>query len=95
MEEYLRIMKTNVYNLSQDGSPVPRRALILKVLLGLDEVYNPVIAVIQEKQKISWPDMQSELLIFLKEVGTSKHLKEYQKYCPKCNCKCGSKSKFE
>lgn len=83
MEEYLRIMKTNVYNLSQDGSPVPRRALILKVLLGLDEVYNPVIAVIQEKQKISWLDMQSELLIFFKRGWNIKTLKRIPKILSK------------
>ncbi|KAA0049613.1 Retrovirus-related Pol polyprotein from transposon TNT 1-94 [Cucumis melo var. makuwa] len=40
-------MKNNVDNLGQAGSPVPPRALVSHVLLGLDEVYNPVIVVIQ------------------------------------------------
>ncbi|KAA0057475.1 uncharacterized protein E5676_scaffold216G001590 [Cucumis melo var. makuwa] len=64
MEDYLRIMKINADNLGQAGSPVPHRYLISQVLLGLDEVYNPVTAVIQGKPDISWLDMQSELLIF-------------------------------
>ena len=66
MEDYLRIMKINADNLGQAGSPVPHRYLISQVLLGLDEVYNPVTAVIQGKPDISWLDMQSELLIFEK-----------------------------
>ncbi|XP_031739914.1 uncharacterized protein LOC116403326 isoform X1 [Cucumis sativus] len=66
MEDYLCVMKTNVDNLSQAGSLVPPCALISQVLLGLDEVYNLVIVVIQGKLNISWLDMQSELLIFEK-----------------------------
>ena len=68
MEDYLRIMKTNADNLGQAESPIPRRALISQVLLGLDEVYNPVIVVIQGKPEISWLDMQSKLLIFEKRL---------------------------
>ncbi|KAA0026100.1 uncharacterized protein E6C27_scaffold19G00360 [Cucumis melo var. makuwa] len=79
MEEYLLVMKTNVDNLGQVGSPVPRRALISQVLLGLDEVYNLVIVVIQGKPDISWLDMQSKLLIFekiLKHQNTQKKKKK-------------------
>ncbi|KAL0556719.1 hypothetical protein IC582_005235 [Cucumis melo] len=50
MEDYLRTMKNNVDNLGQAGSPVPPRALVSHVLLGLDEVYNPVIVVIQARK---------------------------------------------
>ncbi|KGN44034.1 hypothetical protein Csa_011882 [Cucumis sativus] len=39
-----------------------------KVLLRLDEVYNPLTVVIQGKSNISWLDMQSELLIFEKRL---------------------------
>ncbi|TYJ96768.1 putative mitochondrial protein [Cucumis melo var. makuwa] len=39
-----------------------------KVLLRLDQVYNPVITIIQGKPEISWIDMQSELLIFEKRL---------------------------
>ena len=46
MEDYLIIMKTNADKLGQAGSPVPKRAFISQALLGLDEVYNPVIVVI-------------------------------------------------
>ncbi|TYK05754.1 Retrovirus-related Pol polyprotein from transposon TNT 1-94 [Cucumis melo var. makuwa] len=67
-EDYLRIMKTNSDKLGQAGSPVPKRAFISQALLGLDEVYNPVIAVIQGKPEISWIDMQSELLTFEKRL---------------------------
>lgn len=42
-------MKTNIDNLGQAESPVPLRSLISQLLLGLDEVYNPVIVVIQGK----------------------------------------------
>ncbi|KAL0556084.1 hypothetical protein IC582_004591 [Cucumis melo] len=48
MKDYLRIMKTNADNLGQAESPIPLRCLITQVLLGLDEVYNPVTAVIQD-----------------------------------------------
>lgn len=61
-------MKTNVDNLVQARSPVPQRVLILQVLLGLDEVYNPIITVIQGKLDILWLDMQSKLLIFEKRL---------------------------
>ncbi|KAA0065902.1 Retrovirus-related Pol polyprotein from transposon TNT 1-94 [Cucumis melo var. makuwa] len=40
-----------------------------KVLLDLDEVYNLVIVVMQGKPKISWIDMQSELLTFEKRFN--------------------------
>ncbi|XP_038893234.1 uncharacterized protein LOC120082085 [Benincasa hispida] len=39
-----------------------------KVLLGLDEEYNPVVVVIQSKPEISWLDMQFELLSFEKRL---------------------------
>lgn len=57
MKNYLRIIKINVDNLGQARGPIPRRALISQVLLGLDEVYNSVIAVIQGKLEIMWLDM--------------------------------------
>ncbi|KAA0051294.1 Retrovirus-related Pol polyprotein from transposon TNT 1-94 [Cucumis melo var. makuwa] len=44
MEDYLRTMKNNIDNLGQAGSLVPPRALVSQVLLGLYEVYKPVIA---------------------------------------------------
>lgn len=46
MEDCLQLMKTNADKLGQARSPIPRRAFISQVLLGLDEVYNLVIAVI-------------------------------------------------
>ncbi|TYJ96958.1 hypothetical protein E5676_scaffold976G00030 [Cucumis melo var. makuwa] len=49
MEDYLRTMKNNIDNLGQAGSLVPPRALVSQVLLGLYEVYKPVIAVIQRQ----------------------------------------------
>ena len=64
MEKYLHVMKTNVDNLGQASSLVPRRALISQVLLDLNEVYNSVIVVILGKPNISWVDKQSELVIF-------------------------------
>lgn len=57
MKNYLRIIKINVDNLGQARGLIPRRALISQVLLGLDEVYNSVIAVIQGKLEIMWLDM--------------------------------------
>lgn len=59
-------MKTNVDNLGQAESPIPLCSLISQVLLGLDEVYNLVIAIIQGKPNISLLDMLSELLLFKK-----------------------------
>lgn len=52
MEEYLCIMKTNSDNLEQAGSLVPIRSLVSQVLLGFDEEYNTVVAMIQEKGDI-------------------------------------------
>lgn len=62
MEDYLRTLKTTADNLGQAGNSIPLLTLISQVLLGLDEIYNPVIVVIQRKSDISWLDMQSELL---------------------------------
>ncbi|XP_022148963.1 uncharacterized protein LOC111017501 [Momordica charantia] len=60
MTDFLRVMKSHADNLGQAGSPVPTRSLISQVLLGLDEEYNPVVATIQGKRGISWPEMQAE-----------------------------------
>lgn len=76
MEDCLQLMKTNADKLGQARSPVPRCAFISQVLLGLDEVYNLVIAVIQGKLETSWLDMQFELLIFEKRLEHHKIVKE-------------------
>lgn len=59
MSEYLRLIKMQFHNLGLAGNPVPERALMSQVLLGLDEDYNPVVATIQGKSDINWLDMQS------------------------------------
>ncbi|XP_038902487.1 uncharacterized protein LOC120089143 [Benincasa hispida] len=66
MPEYLRVMKTHSDNLGLTGSPVPTRALVSQVLLGLDEEFNPFVATIQGRSEISWTNMQTELLAFEK-----------------------------
>ncbi|XP_038902267.1 probable serine/threonine-protein kinase roco9 [Benincasa hispida] len=50
------------------GSPVPPRALISQVLLGLDEEYNAIVATIQGRIDISWLDIQSKLLLYEKRL---------------------------
>lgn len=47
MADYLRVIKTHADNLGQAGSHVSPHSLISQVLLGLDEEYNPVVAMIQ------------------------------------------------
>ncbi|XP_038905164.1 uncharacterized protein LOC120091275 isoform X4 [Benincasa hispida] len=64
MEEYLQTMKMNTDNLEQAGSPMPPRTLVSQVLLGLDEEYNAIVAMIQGRVDMSWLDMQSELLLY-------------------------------
>ena len=54
MEDNLRTLKTSADNLGPIGSPIPLRSLNSQVLLGLDEIYNQVIVVIQGKPYISW-----------------------------------------
>lgn len=61
MTEYLCIMKNHADNLGQAGSPVTTRSLISQVLLGLDEEYNLVVAMIQGRAGITWSEMQAEL----------------------------------
>lgn len=61
-------MKSHADNLGQAGSPVSTRNLISQVLLGLDEEYNPVVAMIQGRNGITWSEMQAELLVFEKRL---------------------------
>lgn len=66
MSDYLRLMKSHANNLGQAGSLVSSRNLVTQVLLGLDEEFNPVVAMIQERGDLSWGEMQAELLVFEK-----------------------------
>lgn len=68
MFDYLRLMKNHADNLGQAGSLVTTRNLISQVLLGLDEEYNSVVAMIQGRVNISWSEMQVELLVFEKRL---------------------------
>lgn len=75
LSDYLRIMKNQADNLGQAGSPVNTRSLISQVLLGLDEEYNPVVAMIQGRVGITWSEMQAELLVFEKRLELQDNLK--------------------
>lgn len=68
MIDYLHLMKTHADNLGQAGSPVTSRNLASQVLLGLDEEYNPVVAMLQGRGDVAWSKIQSELLVFEKRL---------------------------
>ncbi|XP_038904321.1 uncharacterized protein LOC120090675 [Benincasa hispida] len=82
MEDYLRTMKMNVDNLEQAGSPVPPRALVLQVLLGLDEEYNAIVATIQGRADMSWLDMQSKLLLYERRLEHQSNKKNNNRLQP-------------
>lgn len=75
MSDYLRIMKNHANNLRQASSPVSTRSLVSQVLLGLDKEYNPMVAMIQGRSGITWPEMQVELLVFEKRLELQTNLK--------------------
>lgn len=68
MSDYLRLMKSHADNLGQAGSPVSLRNLVSQVLLGLDEEYNPIVAMIHGRGDISWSEMHAKLLVFEKRL---------------------------
>lgn len=68
MVDYLWVMKSHVQNLGQAGNPVSARSLVSQVLSSLDEEYNPAVAMIQGKMRISWSEMQAELFVFEKRL---------------------------
>lgn len=57
-------MKSHADNLGQAGSPIPACNFISRVVLGLDEDYNPVVAMIKGRTRILWLEMQAELQVF-------------------------------
>lgn len=73
--DYLRVIKTHADNIVQAGGDMSDRSMISQVLRGLDEEYNPVVAVLQGKSSITWPEIQSELLVFEKHLDYQRSLK--------------------
>lgn len=61
-------MKSHADNLGQAGNPINTRSLVSQVLLGLDEEYNPVVAMAQSRTGMTWSELQGELLAFEKRL---------------------------
>ncbi|MDV3187722.1 MAG: hypothetical protein Q8836_02390 [Sweet potato little leaf phytoplasma] len=68
MIDYLRLMKSHADSLGQAGNPVTQRNLVSQVLLGLDEEYNAIVAMVQGRGNVSWSELQAELLVFEKRL---------------------------
>lgn len=66
--EYLKLVKLHSDNLLRLVVLLYLDILCLKVFFGLDEEYNLVVVVIQNRVNILWLDMQSKLLSFEKRL---------------------------
>ncbi|KAK0577147.1 hypothetical protein LWI29_028615 [Acer saccharum] len=65
MSEYLKAMKKIADNLALTGKPVDDDDLVSQVLAGLDSLeYNPVVCQLNEKEHVSWMELQSTLLSY-------------------------------
>ncbi|TXG48382.1 hypothetical protein EZV62_027676 [Acer yangbiense] len=69
MSDYLKAAKKLADNLALAGRPVPLEDLVSQVLDGLDSVeYNPLVCQINEREDISWIDLQAKLLSYEKRL---------------------------
>ncbi|TXG63389.1 hypothetical protein EZV62_010383 [Acer yangbiense] len=63
IDQYLKSIKNIADNLTLAGHPVEIADLVSQVLAGLDSNdYNPVVLQVNEKELISWVELQSTLL---------------------------------
>ncbi|TXG47862.1 hypothetical protein EZV62_027156 [Acer yangbiense] len=69
MSDYLKMAKRLTDNLALAGRPVPLKDLVSQILNGLDShEYNPLVCQINEKEDISWIDLQAKLLSYEKRL---------------------------
>ncbi|KAK0581835.1 hypothetical protein LWI29_018538 [Acer saccharum] len=69
MFDYLKAAKKLADNLALVGRPMPLEDLVSQVLDGLDSVeYNPLVCQINEREEISWIDLQAKLLSYEKRL---------------------------
>ncbi|TXG47047.1 hypothetical protein EZV62_026341 [Acer yangbiense] len=69
MSDYLKMAKRLIDNLALAGRPVPLEDLVSQILNGLDShEYNPLVCQINEKEDISWIDLQAKLLSYEKRL---------------------------
>lgn len=65
MSDYLKTMKKLADNLTLAGHLVPLEDLVSQVLAGLDShEYNPVVCQLQEKETVTWLELQGRLLSY-------------------------------
>ncbi|KAK0589111.1 hypothetical protein LWI29_009809 [Acer saccharum] len=65
MSEYLKTIKKIADNLALASQPVGIDDLVSQVLFGLDSLeYNPIVCQINERENISWMELQSKLLSY-------------------------------
>ena len=69
MGEYLKAMKKLAGNLALERQPIGTDDLVSQVLAGLDSLeYNPIVCQINEKENVSWMELQSKLLSYEKRL---------------------------
>ena len=69
MQEYLKTTMKLVDNVALAGKPVEMNDLVSQVLLGLDShEYNHVVCQINEKEEVSWLELQAILLSYEKRL---------------------------
>ncbi|KAK9156247.1 hypothetical protein Sjap_003727 [Stephania japonica] len=64
MNEFLKRMKDISDSLSTAGSPIPVSELISCILTGLDNEYLPISSILEQKDELTWQELQSTLLGF-------------------------------
>ncbi|KAK9159788.1 hypothetical protein Syun_006129 [Stephania yunnanensis] len=74
MSEYLTKMKRFSDSLSTAGSPVSNQDLISCTLAGLDGDYLSITTLLQDKEGLSWAELQASLLSFEAKLAQLQNL---------------------